>query len=69
MLNRVPKLGFISNDGFMIVMGKSIVFTDAKRKVDKIEMMNDVCLYMGSGFKNVQEMTQFLMKIKDKAKQ
>ena len=32
----VPKLGFISNDGFMIVMGKSVVFTDAKRKVDKL---------------------------------
>ncbi len=54
MLNSVPRLGFIANDGFMIVMGQSIVFTDAKRKINKIELMNDICLYFGSGFKNVQ---------------
>ncbi len=32
-------------------------------------MMDDVCLYIGSGFKNAQEMGQFLDKFKDKAKQ
>ncbi len=34
-LSRMPKFGYICNDGFMIVAGKSIIFTDTKRKVDK----------------------------------
>ena len=34
-LSCMPKFGFICNDGFMIVAGKSIIFTDTKRKVDK----------------------------------
>lgn len=53
MISKVPKYGFIVNEGYMIVMGKSIIFTDIKRKINKMELMNDICLYFGDGFENV----------------
>jgi hypothetical protein len=37
----------------MIVMGKSLIFNDIKRKINKMELMSDVSLYFGDGFKNV----------------
>ncbi len=36
MLSKVPKYGFIANEGFMIVMGKRLVLTDSGKKINKI---------------------------------
>ncbi len=53
MSSRVPKYGFIANEGFMIVDGKALILDDPRKKINKIELLNNVNLYFGDGYKTV----------------
>lgn len=54
MISTVPKHGFISNEGYMIVVGKALILGDNTKIISKMEMLKDIYLYFGKGFKSVQ---------------